>query len=118
MIDTGAAPQRTPTGTVTFTDATTNTVLGTVDPRRLVGTSTATLTTNVLAVGSHNIVAKYNGDTEFAAGPDSNAVTQQVTQATSTLALTSSANPSRFGQAVTFRATMGSSTGGGVPTAR
>ena len=116
VTDTGGAPVKTPTGTVTFTDTTTNTVLGTVTLTGSSGTSTAILTTNVLAVGSHSIVAKYNGDTEFAAGSDSNAVTQQVTQATSTLALTSSANPSKFGQAVTFRATMGSSTGGGVPS--
>ena len=61
----------------------------------------------------HNIVARFNGDTDFAPGPDSNAVSQVVTQATSTMSLTSSANPSRFGQAVTFRATVGSATGGG-----
>ena len=116
VVDTGASPQKTPTGTVTFTDVTTNTVLGTVNLVGSAGSSTATLTTNVLSVGSHNIVAKYNGDTDFAPGQDSNAVTQQVTQASSTMALTSSANPSRFGQTVTFRATMSSSTGGGVPT--
>ena len=118
VVDTGAGLQITPAGTVTFTDATTNTVLGTVNlvGTSTVGTATATLTTNVLPVGLHNIVARFNGDTEFAPGPESNAVSQQVTQATSSMSLTSSANPSRFGQAVTFRAAMISSTGGGVPT--
>jgi len=117
VTDTGSGVTITPTGTVTFTDQTTNTVLGTVNLSGVsLGTSTATLTTNVLAVGSHTIVAKYDGSTDFAPGSNSNTVAQQVTQASSTLTLISTANPSKFGQAVTFRASIGSSSGGGVPT--
>ena len=117
VTDTGPGSPITPAGTVTFIDASSNSEIATVN---LVGTgtlrtATATLTTNVLSVGVHNIVARFNGDTDFAPGPDSNAVSQVVTQATSTMSLTSSANPSRF-EAVTFRATVGSATGGGVPT--
>jgi autotransporter-associated beta strand protein len=116
VTDTGSGGTLTPTGTVTFVDQTTNTVLGTAILSGSGGISTATLTTNVLAAGAHSIVATYDGNTDFAPGPNSNAVTQTVTQASSTLALTSSAGTSKFGQAVTFRATVGSSTGGGVPT--
>ena len=64
----------------------------------------------------HAVRATYSGDTDFAPGAPSSSVTHTVTKAASLLALTSTANPARFGQAVTFRATMTSSTGGGVPT--
>jgi sugar lactone lactonase YvrE len=49
----------TPTGTVTFYDG--KTALGTV---KLDGSAQATLTTSQLAVGTHLITAKYNGDTD------------------------------------------------------
>jgi hypothetical protein len=84
------------------------------------GTATATLSTNQLNVGTHDIVATYSGDTDFApppaAGTTSNSLTQTVTQTTSSMTLKSSANPALVGQAVTFRATLVSGSGGGVPT--
>ncbi|WP_422928980.1 Ig-like domain repeat protein [Singulisphaera sp. PoT] len=53
----------TPTGTVTFRDATTNQVLGTAD---LNGQGQAVLTTASLGVGTHAIVADYAGTTTLA----------------------------------------------------
>ena len=75
VTDTGSSPSITPSGTVTFTDTTTNTVLGTVSVSGAAGSGvgTAVLSTNVLDVGSHDIVATYAGDTDFAAGADSSA---------------------------------------------
>ena len=118
VTDTGSSPSITPSGTVTFTDTTTNTVLGTVSVSGAAGSGvgTAVLSTNVLDVGSHDIVATYAGDTDFAAGADSAPVTHVVTQSGSTLVVGSNANPSKFGQSVTLKATVSSSTGGGVAT--
>ena len=115
VIDTGGGTI-TPTGTVTFTDTTTNTVLGivTLSPTTT-GQAQATLTTTALAVGNHSITATYNGSLDFAIGIPSPPATQTVVVATSTMNLTSTANPSRFGQTVTFRAQM-SSDSGAIPT--
>jgi hypothetical protein len=57
----------TPTGSVDFLDATTNTDLGSAP---LVG-GTATLTTSTLGVGSHAILASYSGDSNFTLSIDS-----------------------------------------------
>jgi len=98
----------TPTGTVTFFDGATP--LGTSP---LVGT-TATFSTSALSVGTHPITATYSGDTTFT-GSTSNTVNQVVNKIATTTSLVSSANPSTFGQNVTFTATV--STGGpGTPT--
>src|SRR5262249_21266520 len=68
--------------------------------------------------GSHNIQATYDGDGNFN-GSTSPILTQSVMvsgkQATVT-ALTSSANPSVFGQPVTFTATVTAASGTGTPT--
>ena len=89
----------TPTGTVTFKDgATTLATVPLVD-----GFVFASLSTSTLAVGSHSITAVYSGDANFA--PSTSAVlTQTVVRHQTTVALTSSANPSVPGQPVTFRA--------------
>jgi hypothetical protein len=107
---TAASPGAgTPTGTVTFLDDTT--VLGTAN---LSGDS-ATFTTTTLAVGSHSIAASYGGDNGFAASAfSSKALAVKADGSTTTL--TSSADPSTFGQSVTFTATVtANSPGGGVP---
>ena len=121
VTDTGSGGAITPTGTVTFTDTTTNTVLATVDLTEISsGVAKATLTTNDLDVGTHDIVATYNGDTDFApppaAGTTSNPITQTITQSSSSMTLSSSDSSSFVGQAVTFKATLTSGSGGGVPT--
>ena len=111
VADTGGGTL-TPTGSVTFTDTTTNTVLGIVNLNPLItGQSQATLVTTALDVGTHDILATYNGSLDFAPGNPSAPVTQTVTQATSSLSLISTANPSKFGQTITFQATMTSDSG-------
>jgi hypothetical protein len=55
--------------------------------------------------GTSSITAVYAGNTKFL-GSTSSPLSQVVTQATSTVTLTSSLNPSTFGQSVTFRATV------------
>jgi hypothetical protein len=93
---TGASP----TGTVTFKDGATTLGTGTVN-----GSGQATFTTASLAAGSHAITAAYGGDTNNTPGT-SPVLTQVVNQAGSSVSLTSSANPSTFGQSVTFTATV------------
>jgi len=92
------------TGAVQFFDG--GTSLGTV---ALSGGS-ASLTTATLATGTHSITASYGGDATFA-GSTSAAITQIVNQGSTTTALTSSLNPSTFGQTVTFTATVSPSLG-------
>jgi hypothetical protein len=87
-----------PGGQVTFKDG--ETVLGT---GALDASGKATFTTAALASGSHALSAEYAGDGRFE-GSVSPALTQVVERAASSLSLTSSANPSVFGQAVSFTA--------------
>ena len=90
----------TPTGTVTFMDG--STTLGT---ETLDGSGQATFSTTVLTPGNHSITANYSGDANFSAS-SSPTLTQTVNLGTSSTAVTSSANPSSFGQTVTFTATV------------
>src|SRR4029077_18347928 len=98
------SPSSGPTGTVQFFDGATP--LGTV----ALSGGTASLTTSTLAVGAHSITAVYSGDTNYA-GSTSSALTQTVNRVTTATALTSSLNPSVFGQAVTLTATVSPSSG-------
>lgn len=94
---------------VTFNDLTTGLTLGTSP----LSGGVATFTTSSLAQGTHTIRAKYSGDAEFS--PSYATLTQMVQRYPTTTALTSSLNPSSFGQAVTFTATVTNS-GGPTPT--
>jgi len=98
----------TPTGTVSFYDGTTLLGTGTLN------SGVATYTTSALGAGSHSMTAAYGGDTNCL-GSTSPVLKQVVNQASTTTGLTSSLNPSTYGQAVTFTATV---TGeyGGTPT--
>ena len=87
------------TGNVTFFDGATS--LGSTS---LSGNS-AQLSLASLSLGSHSITAKYNGDSNYTASASA-AVTQSVNQSGSSTVLVSNANPSSFGQAVTFTATV------------
>jgi hypothetical protein len=118
VTDTGGVPGITPTGTVTLRDTTTGAVLGSVSLSPVSsGVGRAILTIATLDVGSHDVVAEYDGDTDFAAGSPSSAVTQVVTEASTTTTLTSSDSQSKFGQSVTLKATVKAvAPGGGVPT--
>ena len=99
----------TPGGTVTFTEG--GTVLGT---GAVNGSGQATFTTSSLTVGPHPVVATYGGDATFL-GSASAPLTQTMSPAASTVAVTSSLNPSTYGANVQFGVTV-SSSAGGTPT--
>jgi len=96
-----------PSGTVTFTDTTTATSLGTfpLDP-----SAQAAVTTSTLSAGSHAITATYSGDANFT-GSTGGPLTQSVTLNASTTTLASSQNPAVFGESVTLTATISGSAG-------
>ena len=99
----------TPTGTVTFKDGATALATNTLVSGQVSYTNAA------LAVAAHLITAVYNGDANFNTST-SGAVTQTVNQAGTTTTVASSANPSVFGQAVTFTATVSAvAPGAGTP---
>ena len=85
-----------PTGSVTFYDGAVS--LGNAS---LTGDS-AQVARSSLTAGSHTIKAVYSGDNNFKS--DSTTMTQVVNQATATLTLNSSLNPSAVGQNVTLKA--------------
>lgn len=95
------------TGAVTFMDGTA--VLGTA---QLDANGQATLTA-ILPAGSQNLVAIYQGNTNYA-GSTSNTLIEQVSNTATTTALSSSAPTSLAGKPLTFTARVGSATG--VPT--
>jgi hypothetical protein len=92
--------------TVTFFDGTTTIGTGTTT------SGVAKLTTSSLTVATHTIKATYPGDSEFK--PSSGTVKQVLDKYPTTTTLTSSLNPSQFGQAVTFTAQVTST--GPAPT--
>jgi parallel beta-helix repeat protein len=105
----------TPIGTVTFKDGATT--LGTGTLAVVNGQDQASFTTTALSVSGspHSITAVYGGDTNDQ-GSTSSTLTQTVNQDSTTTTLSSSANPSVFGQAVTFTATVSAnSPGAGTP---
>jgi Bacterial Ig-like domain (group 3)/FG-GAP-like repeat len=73
----------------------------------------ATLTKPKLAVGANSITATYLGDA-FNVESVSPAITQNVSQASVSMVLASTPNPSTFGKSVKFTATLASN--GGVPS--
>src|SRR5262249_1308480 len=91
----------TPTGTVTFLDGGNSIGTGTLSG------GVATFSTGALAVGNHTITTSYVGDSNFNGGTGSlTGSPQVVNKANTTTAVTSSVNPSAFGQSVTFTATV------------
>ena len=91
----------TPTGSVTFFVGETSLGSGT-----LLSPGVWTFSTATLGLGNHpSITADYSGDANFLSSNSANFV-QVVNQASSTTAVTSSVNPSVFGQSVTFTATV------------
>jgi uncharacterized delta-60 repeat protein len=102
----------TPTGTVTFLDGGSSIGTGNLN-----GSGVATFASSTLAVGNHTITANYAADPTFASSTGSLTGNPQViSKADTTTALSSSANPSVFGQPVTFTATI-TATGPGAGTA-
>jgi RHS repeat-associated protein len=87
------------TGTVTFSDS------GTAIGSGAISGTTATYGIGTLAAGTHTITASWPGNTNYNS-VTSSAITQTVNKATPTLSVTSSVNPSTYGQSVTFTATI------------
>ncbi|MGA7496851.1 MAG: Ig-like domain-containing protein, partial [Isosphaeraceae bacterium] len=101
----------TPTGSVQFFAGTTS--LGTA---KLSG-NTAILTTTTLPVGTDSLTAQYLGDPNFTGSMSSAvSVTISPTGIATKTTLTSSTNPSVFGQSVTLTATVAPSSGSGSPS--
>lgn len=98
-----------PTGKVQFSDADTGAVLC---ASATLTSGKATCVENVFAAGTHNIVARFTGD---ANNKGSSATLSQIvgTKLPPTTTLTSSKNPSNFGDAVTLTASL---SGGNSPT--
>jgi len=96
------------TGTVTFKDGTTTLGTGTLSSGK------ATYSTSTLAVGSHSITASYGGDTNDSTSTSS--VLTQTVKSNTTTTVASSLNPSAYGTAVTFTATVTPSTATGTVT--
>ena len=101
----------TPTGNVTFFDGTTALGTATVD-----GTGNGTLSLSTLPVGNATISAVFAGSNGFANSTSAN-LTQVVGKASSLTTITSSLNPSDYGQSVTLTANVSAvSPGSGSPT--
>ena len=91
----------TPDGTVSFTDGAT--VLTT---QAINSGGVAMYATSTLTAGIHPITAVYNGDAAKQIQGSTSAVLKQDVQAPTTASLTSSLNPSLYGNSVTFTATI------------
>jgi hypothetical protein len=104
-------------GTVSITDTFGGDTTTLATGLALNATGAATFQTALLAVGGHSIVANYSGDAGHGASSSTdNGVSAwtQIVEEQTTIALTSSANPSQVGQSVTFTATVTAPDGGGV----
>jgi hypothetical protein len=75
----------------------------------------APLTWNFTTVGSHTVVARYEGSDNYNASANSAVYHQQVVASATTTALAQSIDPTAYGQAVVFTATV-RGPGGIVPT--
>jgi hypothetical protein len=98
-------PAGAPTGAVNFVSG--STVLGSAN----ITNGVASFTLANLGVGTAHVSATYVGNTSYLAS-SSSAVAEVISKASSTTAVTSSLNPSHYGQAVTFKATVTPSHGG------
>jgi hypothetical protein len=99
-----------PTGSVSFRDGAT--ALGSAT----LANGGASFTTSALGAGAHSITAAYAGASGFAASTSA-AASQVVNQASTTTSLTSSRNPTKRRQTVTFTARVSAvAPGAGTPT--
>jgi len=105
---TGSSPLNGAGGSVSFFDGTR--VIGSAQVNGSNGALQATLSTASLSVGTHHLTASYSGDATFVPSV-SDPMPQIVSKAPTTTALSSSANPSVFGQPVTVTASVTSPAG-------
>jgi ELWxxDGT repeat protein len=109
-VSADALGSGTPTGTVTFRDGITT--LGT----GILSGGTASFTTSGLSAGSHSITVVYDGDADFLTST-SEILVQGVGVDPTTTVVVASANPSVYGQSVTFAATVSADLpGAGTPS--
>ena len=80
------------------------------DTETLASGSATSNNINSLTAGSHTITAVYSGDTNFASSTGTTAQTVN-TAGPNSVTVTSSANPSSYGQSVTFTATINGANG-------
>lgn len=107
----GSSTSLPPRGSpVSFTDGAN--VIGTASTD---GNGVASVTTSFATAGSHKIQASYAGDLFH--NPSTGSYTEDIDAAPSTTTLTSSLNPSDYGQSVTLTAVVASSVGS-IPTAK
>jgi hypothetical protein len=100
-----------PTGTVIFYDGTTQLGTGTLN-----SSGKSTFTTSSLVRGSHSISFTYSGDAHYQASTSA-VFAELIDQAATRTVVTSTHDPSVFGQSVTFMATVTvKRPGSGVPT--
>lgn len=101
-----------PTGTMTFFDGI-SALAGGVS---LNGSGEASFSTSSLAPGTHSVTASYSGDANFVASASA-AISQMVDKGPTVSTLTSSLNPSVFGQAVPLTVTVQAlAPASGIPT--
>ncbi len=96
----------TPTGTVQF-----NVDGSPFDTETLVSGSAASASISTLAVGTHTVTAVYSGATSYAASTGTLSGGEVVNSATAATVVTSSLNPTNYGQSVTFTATINGENG-------
>ena len=100
---TASAPATgTRTGTVDFQDG--GVTVAVCGAQVLTAASTATCVTSALAAGSHPITAVYSGDANFTTS--TSAVLTQTVLSTTTTTISSTGNPSVFGQGIQYTATV------------
>ncbi len=113
----GVMGARPPTGTVVFTDTTSNTKLCSAGLNLETDESTATCTAATKLLGGvHNIVAVYNGDTNYSMVGPSTQLSLTISPAPPNTSITASSVTSLNGQAVTFTAMVLAVNGGVDPT--
>jgi hypothetical protein len=101
----------TPTGNVAIVEGATTIATAPLDT-----TGAATVVLPTLGAGSHSLVAVYGGDASVGAS-SSLPLAHMVNPASTTTAVTTSVDPTVFGQAVTFTATVAAvAPGAGVPS--
>lgn len=105
-----SSPSFPPTGSYTVLDGMTVIASGPVTAT----TSSVVINESLLSAGTHGFAVNYTGDTTHS--PSMASVSITVNPAPSTTALTSSSNPSTYGQTVSFTATITPGVAAGVGT--
>jgi hypothetical protein len=103
-----------PTGTVSLSDTSTNPATVVASGVALDGSGKASVTSNALPAGQHDLVARYSGDTNDA--PGMSATLDQDIRAASTVTISASTSSTTFGVPDTLTVSVPASAGGVVAT--